>query len=458
MPNKKGNILIVDDNKQILNSLSILLKSEFEGIETIQNPNLIPNKLQSGQFDVIMLDMNFAAGRTTGNEGIFWLREILKSDPLAIVILITAYGDIELAVKSIKEGATDFVTKPWDAEKLIITLKNAVELRHSKLEIKKLKEKKEELTNEIDRHYQMFLGQSEAFSQILSTIEKVARTDADVLLTGENGTGKEVVAREIHRRSNRANEVFVSADMASLTETLFESEMFGHIRGSFTDAKTDRTGRFEAASGGTLFLDEIGNLSMSLQAKLLVTLQNRQIIKVGSNKPIDVNIRLICATNKSLSEMVENNTFREDLLYRINTIQIDLPPLRARTDDIAGLADYFLKHYAAKYDKPSITIHKKAYEQLESYHWPGNIRELKHTIEKAVILCDSDILNPGDFFLKPALSGKDTPSSLKMEEVEKWAIEEVLRKSKGNLSKAAYMLDISRTTLYAKMNKYQIII
>lgn len=456
MPVKKGNILIVDDNKQILDSLSILLKSEFESVETIRNPNLIPNKLQSGRFDVIMLDMNFAAGRTTGNEGIFWLREILRSDPLATVILITAYGDIELAVKSIKEGATDFITKPWDAEKLIITLKNAVELRRSKLEIKKLNEKKEELTNEIDRHYQMFTGQSDAFNQIISTIEKVARTDADILLTGENGTGKEIVAREIHRRSKRAREVFVSADMGSLTETLFESEMFGHMKGSFTDAKNDRIGRFESASGGTLFLDEIGNLSMSLQAKLLVALQSRQIIRVGSNKSIDVDIRLICATNKSLTEMVENKTFREDLLYRINTIQIDIPPLRTRTEDIAGLADYFLKHFAARYDKPSIRIHKSAYEELERYHWPGNVRELKHTIEKAVILCDSDMLNPGDFFFKPVSSEKDAPSSLKMEEVEKWAIESVLRKSKGNLSKAAEILDISRTTLYSKMNKYNL--
>ncbi len=456
MSGKKGNILVVDDNKQILNSLGILLKTEFEKVETLSNPNLIPNKLQAGQFDVIMLDMNFAAGRTTGNEGIFWLREILKYDPLAIVILITAYGDIELAVKSIKEGATDFITKPWDAEKLIITLKNAVQLRQSKVEIKKLKEEKEELTSEIDRHYQMCVGQSDAFRQIIDTIDKVARTDANILITGENGTGKEIIAREIHRRSNRAKEVFVSADMASLTETLFESEMFGHMKGSFTDAKSDRIGRVESASGGTLFLDEIGNLSMSLQAKLLVVLQNRQIVKVGSNIPVDVDIRLICATNKPLYEMVRNNTFREDLLYRINTIQIDIPPLRARAEDIAELADYFLKHYTAKYDKPSLTIHKKAYELLENYNWPGNIRELKHSIEKAVILCDSDILQPDDFFLKPAPSDKDSPSSLKMEEIEKWAIETVLRKCKGNLSKASDVLDISRTTLYAKMNKYQI--
>lgn len=453
---KKGTILIVDDNTQILHSLQILLKNEFESITTLQNPNLIPGKIKNNQFDVIMLDMNFASGRTTGNEGIFWLRELLKSDPLAIVIMITAYGDIELAVKSIKEGAIDFITKPWDAEKLIITLKNAVELRKSKLEINKLKKNKEELTTEINSHYQMVVGKSAVFSQILDTVKKVAQTDADVLITGENGTGKEVVAREIHRRSNRANEGFISADMASLTESLFESEMFGHVSGSFTDAKSDRTGRIEAASGGTLFLDEIGNLSMSLQAKLLVALQNRQIVKVGSNKPVDVDIRLICATNKPLQEMVLNNTFREDLLYRINTIQIDLPPLRVRTEDIEGMTDYFLKHYAAKYNKPFLTIHKNAYKQLESYHWPGNIRELKHAVEKAVILCDSDVLNPGDFFFKPFSAVDDAPSSLKLEEVEKWAIESVLAKSRGNLSKAADILGISRTTLYAKMTRYQI--
>jgi DNA-binding NtrC family response regulator len=304
----------------------------------------------------------------------------------------------------------------------------------------------------------MFISRSEAFNGVLTTVDKVSQTDVNILITGENGTGKEVVAREIHRRSQRSKEVFVSVDMASLSETLFESEMFGHTSGSFTDAKTDRVGRFESASGGTLFLDEIGNLSNSLQAKLLVALQSRQIIRVGSNKPIDVDIRLICATNKSLSEMVKNNTFREDLLYRINTIQIDLPPLRSRTEDIPGLADYFLKMYTARYGKPSIKIHRKAYEQLECYHWPGNIRELKHTIEKAVILCESDIIHPGDFFFKPVSSDREVPSSLRMEEVEKWAIEKVLRRSRGNLSMAADMLEISRTTLYAKIDRYQIII
>lgn len=453
---KKGRILIADDNAQILHSLQIFLKNEFESISTLQNPNLIPEKINNKQFDVIMLDMNFASGRTTGNEGIFWLHEILKSDPQAIVIMITAYGDIELAVKSIREGATDFITKPWDAEKLIITLKNAVELRKSKIEINKLKQNKEELISEIDSHYQMVIGKSKAFNQIMDTVNKVAQTDADILIMGENGTGKEVIAREIHRRSKRANEVFVTADMASITESLFESEMFGHISGSFTDAKSDRTGRIEAASGGTLFLDEIGNLSMSLQSKLLVVLQNRQVIKVGSNKPVDVDIRLICATNKPLQEMVLDNTFREDLLYRINTIQIDLPPLRTRTEDIEGMAGYFLKHYAAKYNKPFLSIHKNAYKQLESYHWPGNIRELKHAVEKAVILCDSDILNPEDFFFKPVSAVDNAPSSLKLEEVEKWAIESVLAKSRGNLSKAADILGISRTTLYAKMTRYQI--
>ena len=454
---KKPKILIADDNKQILESLKILLKREFELIEVISNPNLIPNKLQTGDFDIIMLDMNFASGRTTGNEGIFWLREILKADPFAVVILITAYGDIELAVKSIKEGATDFIAKPWDAEKLIITLKNAYELRQSKLEINKLKAKKDELSNEIERHYQLFVGQSKTFNDVMATVEKVADTDASVLILGENGTGKEIIAREVHRRSNRVKEVFVNVDMASLNENLFESEMFGHVKGSFTDAKEDRTGRFEAASGGTLFLDEIGNLSMPLQSKLLVALQNRQIIKVGSNKAVDVDIRLICATNKPVHDMVKEKTFREDLLYRINIIQIEIPPLRDRVDDIPGFANYFLQQFACKYNKNPLKMSEKAYEKLMEYNWPGNIRELKHTIEKAVILCETETIEPDDFLYKSYGMDKNSPSSLKLEEVEKWAVESVIKKCRGNLSMAAKILDVSRTTLYSKIEKYKIL-
>ncbi|MBN2519160.1 MAG: sigma-54-dependent Fis family transcriptional regulator [Bacteroidales bacterium] len=453
---KKGKILIVDDNKQILDSLNILLKPEFEQIEAISNPNLIPNKLQTNDYDIILLDMNFASGRTTGNEGIFWLHEILKTDPFAIIILITAYGDIELAVKSIKEGATDFITKPWDAEKLIITLKNAYHLRQSKLEINKLKAKQKDLTYEIDKHYQMFIGHSPVFREVISTLEKVAKTDANVLILGENGTGKELIAREIHRQSKRSKEIFISVDMASLSENLFESEMFGHIKGSFTDAKDDRVGRFEAASGGTLFLDEIGNLSMPLQSKLLTAIQNRQISKIGSNKHVNIDIRLISATNKPLNKMVKENSFREDLLYRINTVQIDIPALRKRKEDIHDLSNHFLNQYATKYNKPDLKINDLAYNKLLDYSWPGNIRELKHTIERAVILCDSDIIKEDDFLFKHALIDDNSPSSLKLGDVEKWTIETVIKKCRGNLSKTAKILDVSRTTLYSKIEKYDI--
>ncbi|MFC2136788.1 sigma-54-dependent transcriptional regulator [Bacteroidota bacterium] len=455
---KKGKILIIDDNKQILDSLKILLKPEFEEIHAISNPNSIPNKLRSGSFDIILLDMNFASGRTSGNEGIFWLREILKLDPHIVVILITAYGDIELAVNSIKEGAFDFITKPWDAEKLIITLKNAYKLRQSKHEINKLKLKKDELSSEIEKHYQLFIGQSKAFKDVIFTLEKVADTDANVLILGENGTGKEIIAREIHRRSKRARDIFINVDVASISENLFESEMFGHVKGSFTDAKEDRIGKIEASSGGTLFLDEIGNLPLFLQSKLLVVLQNRQVVRVGSNKPVEVDIRLICATNKPVYDMVKEKTFREDLLYRINTIQIEIPPLRERVDDIPGFANYFLIQYACKYNKQSLKISDKAYEKLMKYSWPGNIRELKHAIEKVVILSDNNKIDADDFLFQSIISDKNTPSSLKLEEVEKWAIESVLHKCNGNLSKAAKVLEVSRTTLYVKIEKYKIFI
>jgi DNA-binding NtrC family response regulator len=457
MAAKKGKILIVDDNVQILDSLKILLKNEYEEIETIKNPNLIPEKIRSGNYDIILLDMNFAAGISTGNEGIFWLREILKLDPDAIVILITAYGDINLAVQSIKEGATDFITKPWDTEKLLVTLNTAYELRLSKLKVNSLKNKQKQLTEDIDKRFQMFTGTSIAMQEVLQTINKVASTDANVLILGENGTGKELIAREIHKKSKRSSEVFVSVDMGALTETLFESEIFGHVKGAFTDAKEDKAGRFETASGGTLFLDEIGNIPLSLQSKLLSVLQNRQITRLGSNKAIPIDIRLISATNKPVYNMVEDNLFREDLLYRINTIQIEVPPLRKRRDDIPGFVDYFLKQYSNKYEKPLLKITAEAYELLINYSWPGNVRELKHTVEKAVILSESVILKPEDFYLRqPKTDDNRVSDSLKLTDTEKHTIEKVLEKCNGNLSKAAKMLDISRTTLYAKIEKYKI--
>ena len=454
---KKGKILIIDDNARILDSLKLLLKNEYEHIACIRNPNLIPEKLRTEEFDVIMLDMNFAAGRTTGNEGIFWLREILKSDALAVVILITAFGDIELAVKGIKEGATDFIQKPWDTDKLLSTLNTAYQLRRSKVELNEIKRKHEFINKDTLRNNDIYYGSSEVIQQLLKTIDKVACTDAGILITGENGTGKELIAREIHHRSSRSREIFVGVDLGSLTETLFESEMFGHIKGAFTDAKEDRIGRFEAAAGGTLFLDEIGNLSHGLQSKLLTAIQNKQVSKIGSQKIIPVDVRLICATNKNIPEMITNGLFREDLFYRINTIQIEMPPLKERKEDIPGFADFFLKQFSIKYEKYGLKISNKGYEALLCYKWPGNIRELKHTIEKAVILAESDVLNQGDFYLSHQKNQADIPSnSMKLADIEAKAIFEVIKECRGNLTKAAQILEISRTTLYSKIEKYKL--
>lgn len=451
---KKGKILIADDNSQILDSLRLLLKNEFELVETVRNPSLIPEKLRANEFDMILLDMNFATGRTTGNEGIFWLNEILKTDPLAVVILITAYGDIELAVRGIKEGATDFIRKPWDTDKLLATLHAAYQLRKSKVELNLLKYANKQLIQDAEKH--LYTATSKTMQQITQTINKISSTDANVLILGENGTGKELIAREIHNKSPRSNRLFLHVDLGAISETLFESEMFGHVKGAFTDAKEDRAGRFEAASGGTLFLDEIGNLPPSLQSKLLAALQTKRITRVGSNKSVDVDIRLICATNKNLPDMVNKGLFREDLFYRINTIQVELPPLRERADDIPGFVDFFLKYFSSRYEKNNLKISNDGYNALNTYSWQGNIRELKHTIEKAVILADSETLGAADFYLSNRSDYDDScPSSRRLEDVEARTIAEVLRICEGNMSKAALMLDISRTTLYAKIEKYK---
>lgn len=452
-----GKILIIDDNLQILDSLKMLLKHEFKEVICLSKPTEIVEKIQSNPVDVILLDMNFKNPNNTGKEGLYWLSEILKRDPLAVVILITAYGDIALAVRAIKEGATDFITKPWDAEKLIVTLKNALELRRNRMKVKNLQGRQAQLYSDIDKHYQMFTGPSKAMMEVYRTVEKVAVTDANVLIYGENGTGKELIAREIHRQSQRAGEAFISVDLGSISESLFESELFGHIKGAFTDAREDRTGRFEIASGGTLFLDEISNLPLPQQAKLLTTLQNRTITKLGSNVPNPIDIRLITATNKNLDEMIGQGSFREDLLYRINTITIKLPPLRERKDDIPGLVDFFIKQYASKYIKPTIALNSKAYDALHNHNWPGNIRELKHTIEKAVILCETETIQPSDFGFRTnsATNSKSfEPSSLS--EFERQAIIAALENCNGNLSVAAKTLKISRTTLYSKIQKYNL--
>jgi two-component system, NtrC family, response regulator HydG len=451
----EGKILIVDDNVQILDSLQLLLKPDFREITGIRNPNQLPSLLSSQSFDIIMLDMNFRSGDNSGNEGFYWLKEILKVDPLTSVIMITAYGDINLAVRAIKEGATDFIAKPWEPEKLIVTLKNSLQLRKSKAEVRKMKVRQHQLNEDLDKKSKIYISTSRKMTEVYRTIDKVAATDAHVLILGENGTGKEVIAREIHRRSGRSDEIFLSVDLGSLTETLFESEMFGHLKGAFTDAREDRIGRFEAASGGTLFLDEIGNLGTASQGKLLSALQNLEITRIGSSKPIPVDVRLISATNRDLDEMVKTGQFREDLLFRINTIMIELPALRERKEDIPGMADHFLSIYASKYEKRSLKISATAYDALVQSPWPGNIRELSHTIEKAVILCDSDIIKPADLNIKSRQAGKGREADFQsLGDYEREAIRKTLEVCHGNISKAATMLKISRTTLYAKMKEH----
>jgi DNA-binding NtrC family response regulator len=452
-----GKLLIVDDHKQVLKALIQLLEPEFEIITGLSNPNQIVSCISQEEFDVILLDMNFSAGINTGNEGIYWLNRILKSDPLAVVVMITAYADVDLAVRAIKEGATDFVVKPWDNNKLIATLLSAHKLRQSKNENKKLRDRQKQLNKGISKQNTPLIGKSKPMEDVFQVINKVAKTEANILVIGENGTGKEVIVKEIHQLSRRADELFISIDLGSITETLFESEMFGHVKGAFTDAKEDKTGWFETASGGTLFLDEIGNLSLNMQSKLLTAIQNRVIYKVGSKTPIPFDIRLICATNKNLEEMVANHLFREDLYYRINTIVIEIPPLRDRGEDIVLLAEHFLKEYATKYEKFNLKFNSKTHDKLMKYNWPGNVRELRHTIEKAVILCDSTILTPEDFIFSHSVQQttlEQKPSTFA--EIEKQAIQIALRNNNGNVLKASKELELARQTMYNKMQKYNL--
>jgi DNA-binding NtrC family response regulator len=450
----KGRILIVDDNEEILIALKLFLLNHFEVVDTQKNPNTIPATIQHQSYDVIILDMNFSAGVNTGNEGIYWMKKILKYDPLAIILFITAYGDIEMAVNAIKEGATDFIQKPWDDDKLLATILTAARLRKSNLEIRKLRNKQIHLTENIDKSFRMFIGNSPEMQKVLKTIAKVASTEANILILGENGTGKELIAREIHKQSLRSGEVFVNVDMVSFNEGVFESELFGHVKGAFTDAREERAGRFEIASGGTLFLDEIGNLTLSMQTKLLAALQNREIFRIGSNKPVPIDIRLISATNKPLTEMISAGRFREDLLYRINTIQIILPPLRKRIEDIALLADHFLIMYGEKYNKNDLKISKQGMNALLHYNFPGNIRELEHMVEKAVILCESGILKQQDLFFQQRISDTPVQRSFDLEANEKQLILEALEKHDNNFTKASIELNISRKTLYNKIKKY----
>jgi two-component system, NtrC family, response regulator HydG len=451
-----GKILIVDDDEDVLLAAKMLLKKHAHQVTIEKNPNKIPFWLNNESFDVILLDMNFSKDITSGKEGFHWLSQIIDKDPDAVVILITAFGDVEMAVRALKEGATDFVLKPWQNEKLLATISASIKLKKSYKEVDKLKKAKKQLQEDSNQPFRDILGQSFGIKKIFDIIDKVAKTDANVLILGENGTGKELVARAIHQQSLRKDNVFIGVDMGAITETLFESELFGHKKGSFTDAKEDRAGRFEVAHTGSLFLDEIGNLSLPLQSKLLTVLQNRQVTRIGANKPLDVDIRLICATNMPIYDMVKNNEFRQDLLYRINTVELHLPPLRERQEDIQLLAEHFVEMYCRKYRKQVKSVSANAVKKLQKYQWPGNIRELQHAIERAIIMTDNNVLDSDDFFfLSQNSQGEDViTDTYNLETVERSVIQKAVTKYNGNISKAAKELGLTRASLYRRLEKH----
>ena len=452
-----NKILIVDDKKSVLTALEMLIQTEFDQVITLNNPNSLISTIENNNIDIVLLDMNFTTGINNGNEGIFWLNEVLKFDSSIVVIMITSYGDVELAVKAVKHGAFNFILKPWDNNKLLSTLHSASKLRKSKIENNSLKNVSKNLNQELNPQKYRLIGKSNAMLNVMEMVKKVAATNANILITGENGTGKELIAREIHKYSKRNNDILLTVDMGAISETLFESELFGHKKGSFTDAKEDRIGKFETANRGTLFLDEIGNLSLSLQAKILSVLQNRTITKLGDNTAIPINIRLISATNKDLDTMITDGLFREDLLYRINTIRIELPPLRERENDVILLAEFYLDKYSKKYEKSGLVISAKAKRKLLKYSWPGNVRELQHSIEKAVILSDNSILNEDSFSLNQNTNKQSNSiSNLTLEEMEKEMIINCIEKEKGNMSSVSKKLGITRQTLYNKLNKYNL--
>ena len=454
-----AKILIVDDDQDVLLAAKLFLKQHIQIVHTEKNPENIPDLIRNENYDLILLDMNFSPDATSGKEGFHWMNKILEIDPVAIVILITGYGDIELAVQGIKEGSTNFLLKPWENKKLLATITTTLELRKSKVELEDLRTKQKILIADQNQAYSNLIGQSPAMEKVLTTVQKVANTDANVLILGENGTGKELIARAVHRASNRKDEVFISVDLGAISETLFESELFGFKKGAFTDAKEDRAGRFEAANKGTIFLDEIGNLSFSLQSKLLSVIQNRKVVRLGTNKEIPIDVRLICATNMPLYQMVNENKFRQDLLYRINTVEITIPSLRERIEDISLLVDHFLEIYCKKYKMPLKRINQSTLKRLEKHNWPGNIRELQHAVERAVIMSESNMLQPHDFFLSKMDDEKNEgvlSSNMNLEDTEKILIRKVIDKHGGNISKAAKELGLTRASLYRRIEKYDL--
>lgn len=447
MVSKNFEILIVDDDEDVAHSATILLKAHGYGAQYETNPEKLLSHMEAFSPRLVLLDMNFRGTVYSGNEGLYWLQQLKQKYSDVIAIMITGYGDVELAVKAIKTGASDFILKPWQNDKLLTSVSTAIRLHNARAA----------KANSVIEKDVNIIGTHPKLQETLDTAKKVAPTNANVLITGDNGTGKEMIARLLHNQSTRADQPFVTVDMGSLNENLFESELFGHVKGAFTDAREDRIGRFEQANGGTLFLDEIGNLSPIMQAKLLSALQNRKVQKVGSNKSITIDIRLVCATNMPLLQMVKENTFRQDLLYRLNTVELNLPPLRDRKEDIELLANYFSKSYCEKYDKPLKTIHSLTLKQLEKYHWPGNIRELQHAIERAVILNDNGELLPGDFLLPIYETNTfERNTTFNLEENEIQLIQQALQKNNGNISKAASALGITRAALYRRMEKYGI--
>ena len=448
------DILIVDDSAEVLLAAELVLKKRFRSVVTTSDPRQLPTLLAERSFDVILLDMNFTAGATSGQEGIDWLRTAQSLAPETKVILMTAYGAIETAVSAIREGAADFVVKPWDNAKLVATVSAVSRLAHADREVASLRRRQRSLNEYLGQDFEQIVGNSAGLRTVLTSISKVAETDANVLILGENGTGKELVARAVHRHSLRHGQAFISVDLGAISETLFESELFGHRKGAFTDAREDRAGRFEVASGGTLFLDEIGNLSLPMQAKLLGALESKAITRVGSDRPIKVDARVICATNLTAAELRSPSRFRQDLLYRVNTIEIHVPPLRERADDIPAITAHYSQLYARKYNKPEPRFDSLALERLKRYPWPGNIRELRHAIERAVIMSEDG--KPSLDGLVPIAQGAAEPATLNLEALEKQAILKAIAQHQGNLSQAAQSLGLGRTTLYRKMTRYGI--
>ncbi len=451
-----GKVLVVDDNEDILVAARLLLKQAGYRVHTEKDPNVLPSLLKNEEYDLILLDMNFTKDVTSGSEGFYWLEKILEVDASAVVILMTAYGDVDLAVRAMKAGATDFIVKPWQNEKLLATLSVAMNLRLSRREVELLRTQQRQLSADMDQRYHNMIGVCPAMQKIFDIIERVAQTDASVLILGENGTGKELVARALHRQSDRSDQVFISVDMGSIPESLFESELFGHGKGAFTDARSEKAGRFEVASGGSLFLDEIGNIPLSMQAKLLRVLEERQVLRLGETQTRPIDIRLICATNMPVYDMVKKKEFRQDFLYRINTVEIHLPPLRERHEDIPLLVDYFLQTYAKKYKKGNIRCSSGALTKLQNYSWPGNIRELRHALERAVIMSDAPVLQPADFLLsaEPESSESLEFDNYNLDDIEKTIVRKVLDKHLGNISHAAKELGLTRTSLYRRMEKH----